>query len=186
MPSRFSQRWTVVTSRLRCAAISFHESRRSSGIAALHQQCGLSSRVRYGGHHCSAAALAAKDGIRRQLAERRQSLVLPFDRLPAGASIVSVRLDMPGRHRKGDLHAPKTDIRRSARRRNRSRDAAMPDPVHAARDRDRPSPPPRHFSGLINDYTPSAAVVGGGPYEMRGKWSLDLDERRGTATSRRS
>ena len=65
-------------------------------------------------------------------------------------------------------------------------------PVHAtpaagfvgtqAGDRSRPSPPPRHFSGLINDYTPSAAVVGGGPYEMRGKWSLDLDERRGTAT----
>jgi hypothetical protein len=54
-------------------------------------------------------------------------------------------------------------------------------PLHAARDRDRPSPPPRHFSGLINDYTPSAAVVGGGPYEMRGKWSLDVDERQGTA-----
>jgi hypothetical protein len=53
-------------------------------------------------------------------------------------------------------------------------------PVHATGDRDRPSP--RHFSGLINDYTPSAAVVGGGPYEMRGKWSLDLDERQGTAT----
>src|SRR5882724_9452972 len=30
MPSRFSQRWTVVTSRFRYAAISFHESRRSS------------------------------------------------------------------------------------------------------------------------------------------------------------
>ena len=29
--SRFSQRWTVVTSRLRYDAISFHESRRSSG-----------------------------------------------------------------------------------------------------------------------------------------------------------
>ena len=66
-------------------------------------------------------------------------------------------------------------------------------PVHAtsagaragiafAADRDHPSPPPRHFAGLINDYTPSAAVVVGGPYEMRGKWSLDLDERRGTAT----
>jgi hypothetical protein len=50
-----------------------------------------------------------------------------------------------------------------------------------AGDHDRPSPTPRHFSGLINDYTPSAAVVNGGPYEMRGKWSLDLDERRGTA-----
>ena len=54
--------------------------------------------------------------------------------------------------------------------------------MRTALDRDRPSPSPRHFSGLINDYTPSAAVVGGGPYEMRGNWSLDLDEPRGTAT----
>ncbi len=38
---------------------------------------------------------------------------------------------------------------------------------------------PVHFMGLINDYTPSAAVTKGGPYEMRGKWSLDIDERRG-------
>jgi hypothetical protein len=43
------------------------------------------------------------------------------------------------------------------------------------------SPPPVHYSGLLNDYTPSAAVVKGGPYEMRGKWSLNVDERRGTA-----
>ena len=28
-----------------------------------------------------------------------------------------------------------------------------------------------HFEGLINDYTPS--TVAGGPYEMRGTWSLD-------------
>jgi hypothetical protein len=40
---------------------------------------------------------------------------------------------------------------------------------------------PVHYSGLINDYTPSAAVVKGGPYEMRGRWSLDVNERRGTA-----
>jgi hypothetical protein len=40
---------------------------------------------------------------------------------------------------------------------------------------------PVHFIGLINDYTPSAAVTKGGPYEMRGKWSLDIDERRGAA-----
>lgn len=40
---------------------------------------------------------------------------------------------------------------------------------------------PRHFSGLINDFTPSAAVTSGGPYEMRGKWSLEVDEHRGTA-----
>ena len=43
-------------------------------------------------------------------------------------------------------------------------------------------PAAKHFSGLLNDHTPSAAVVGGGPYEMRGKWSLDVDEVAGTAT----
>jgi hypothetical protein len=32
--------------------------------------------------------------------------------------------------------------------------------------------PPQRLSGLINDYTPSN--VAGGPYEMRGKWSLRL------------
>jgi hypothetical protein len=40
---------------------------------------------------------------------------------------------------------------------------------------------PVHFTGLLNDHTPSAAVVSRGPYEMRAKWSLDVDERRGTA-----
>ena len=46
-----------------------------------------------------------------------------------------------------------------------------------------PFPPLRmHYGGLLNDYTPSAAVVKGGPYEMRGKWSLDVNQRRGTAT----
>ena len=39
---------------------------------------------------------------------------------------------------------------------------------------------PAHFSGLINDYSPS--TVAGGPYEIRGKWWLDLREGRGTAT----
>jgi hypothetical protein len=48
-------------------------------------------------------------------------------------------------------------------------------------EREPPSLPPVHFTGLLNDFTPSAAVVKGGPYEMRGKWSLDIDERRGTA-----
>jgi hypothetical protein len=43
------------------------------------------------------------------------------------------------------------------------------------------SPPPVHYAGLINDYTPSAAVTKGGPYEMRGRWALDVDERRGAA-----
>lgn len=50
-----------------------------------------------------------------------------------------------------------------------------------AEERPPSSAPPVHFIGLINDYTPSAAVTKGGPYEMRGKWSLDIDERRGPA-----
>jgi hypothetical protein len=41
---------------------------------------------------------------------------------------------------------------------------------------------PEHFSGLLNDYTPGAPTVTGGPYEMHGKWSLDLSEERGSAT----
>jgi hypothetical protein len=52
----------------------------------------------------------------------------------------------------------------------------------SAGDRDFRSPLRAHYSGWLNDYTPSAAVVKGGPYEMRGKWSLDVDERHGTAT----
>jgi len=35
-----------------------------------------------------------------------------------------------------------------------------------------------HFKGLINDYSPSA--VSGGPWEIRGTWSLDV-QRTGTA-----
>jgi len=50
-----------------------------------------------------------------------------------------------------------------------------------AGDRARPDALPVHFSGLLNDHTPSAAVVAKGPYEMRAKWSLEVDERRGTA-----
>ncbi len=46
---------------------------------------------------------------------------------------------------------------------------------------ERAEPPPVHYHGLFNDYTPSAAVVKGGPYEMRGRWSLDINERLGTA-----
>jgi hypothetical protein len=37
---------------------------------------------------------------------------------------------------------------------------------------------PVHFSGVVNDYSPS--TVSGGPYEIRGEWSLDL-VRGGTA-----
>jgi len=40
-------------------------------------------------------------------------------------------------------------------------------------------PAPVHFSGLLNDYSPS--TVKGGPYEMRGIWSLDLHRESGTA-----
>lgn len=32
--------------------------------------------------------------------------------------------------------------------------------------------PPMHFSGVLNDYTPS--TVKGGPYEMHGQWTIDL------------
>jgi hypothetical protein len=52
-------------------------------------------------------------------------------------------------------------------------------PNALAGEQERHSSLPLHFSGLINDYTPSAAVVKGGPYEMRGKWSLDLEEKSG-------
>ena len=37
---------------------------------------------------------------------------------------------------------------------------------------------PRHFSGLINDYSPSS--VKGGPYEMHGQWSMDLHSEWGS------
>jgi hypothetical protein len=37
---------------------------------------------------------------------------------------------------------------------------------------------PVRFSGVINDYSPS--TVAGGPYEIRGEWSLDV-QRAGTA-----
>jgi hypothetical protein len=53
--------------------------------------------------------------------------------------------------------------------------------VAGDRDHARPDTLPVHFSGLLNDHTPAAPTVGGGPYEMRAKWSLDVDERRGTA-----
>jgi hypothetical protein len=54
--------------------------------------------------------------------------------------------------------------------------------THAkAGDREFRLPSPVHYQGLLNDYTPSNAVTTGGPYEMRGKWSLEVDERRGTA-----
>lgn len=44
---------------------------------------------------------------------------------------------------------------------------------------------PAHFSGLLNDYTPSSVnsvPIKGGPYEMHGTWKLDLDESRSLAS----
>jgi hypothetical protein len=41
---------------------------------------------------------------------------------------------------------------------------------------------PANFSGLLNDYTPPAPTVTGGPYEMHGRWSLHLNEKRDKAT----
>src|SRR5271165_1556223 len=38
---------------------------------------------------------------------------------------------------------------------------------------------PVHFSGVVNDYSPS--TVSGGPYEIRGEWALDV-ARGGTAS----
>jgi hypothetical protein len=61
-------------------------------------------------------------------------------------------------------------------------------PGARAEDRFRPPALPASFSGLLNDYTPppsvvnGVAVVTGGPYEMHGKWSLQLIEERGSAT----
>jgi hypothetical protein len=48
-----------------------------------------------------------------------------------------------------------------------------------------PPAPPRHLAGLLNDYSPAhvnGAAVKGGPYEMRGRWSLDLQRYSRTAT----
>ena len=44
------------------------------------------------------------------------------------------------------------------------------------------APTPTHFSGLINDYSPET-IIGKvvGPWEMHGKWSLDLKGRSGLA-----
>jgi hypothetical protein len=41
------------------------------------------------------------------------------------------------------------------------------------------APTPRHFRGIINDYTAATGVSG--PWEMHGTWSLTLHERSGKA-----
>ena len=38
----------------------------------------------------------------------------------------------------------------------------------------------QHFSGLINDYSPSSSISGS-PWEMHGQWSMDVYPERGTA-----
>jgi len=44
------------------------------------------------------------------------------------------------------------------------------------------APTPRHFSGIISDYTPlSSSASPTGPWEMRGKWSLHLKGDSGKA-----
>ena len=40
---------------------------------------------------------------------------------------------------------------------------------------------PVHFSGLINDYSPSLTSVKGSPWEMHGQWSMDVHPGWGTA-----
>lgn len=49
------------------------------------------------------------------------------------------------------------------------------------------SPPnlPTHFSGLLSDYTPltsNGVAIKGAPYEMHGRWTLDLNYARTRAT----
>jgi hypothetical protein len=49
---------------------------------------------------------------------------------------------------------------------------------------DTPTAPPDHLSGLLNDYSPAhvnGAPVKGAPYEMRGKWSLEIQRHSRTA-----
>ena len=41
------------------------------------------------------------------------------------------------------------------------------------------APSPRHFSGIINDYTPATGVAG--PWELHGTWSLKLKGDSGKA-----
>ena len=48
-------------------------------------------------------------------------------------------------------------------------------------------PLPTHFSGQLNDYTPTIdsntdKAIGGSPYEMHGRWTLDLNAQQSNAT----
>ena len=42
-------------------------------------------------------------------------------------------------------------------------------------------PMPKHLRGVINDYTPSTAVMPAGPWEIRGPWRLRFEEKPGKA-----
>jgi hypothetical protein len=48
-------------------------------------------------------------------------------------------------------------------------------------DRVRPATLPVYFSGALDDHTPSDTVTKGGPYAMHGSWTLNVNERQGTA-----
>jgi hypothetical protein len=41
-----------------------------------------------------------------------------------------------------------------------------------------PNPAPNHFRGVISDYTPATGITPTGPWEMRGTWSLKLNNDR--------
>jgi hypothetical protein len=51
----------------------------------------------------------------------------------------------------------------------------------ALADTPEPAPLPVHFTGVLSDYTTMSSSIGGSPYEIRGKWTLDVDPWRGTA-----
>ncbi len=94
-----------------------------------------------------------------------------------------VRQRVRREHTKGDYDEKQTtQVARTRRRQpcDRSR-SWRTDSVSGGGSRLTAARPPVHFHGLINDYTPSAAVTAGGPYEMRGKWSLEVDHRHATA-----
>ena len=40
---------------------------------------------------------------------------------------------------------------------------------------------PVRFTGVLSDYTGMSSTIAGSPYEIRGKWTLDVDPWRGTA-----
>ena len=90
-------------------------------------------------------------------------------------------------HKLGDFFMKNRDLRRTVRGRSVAALAALTPlalgvvglpRAHAAEQ----APLPVTFSGLLNDYTPPAPSVTGGPYEMHGRWSLHLNNEQGTAT----